>query len=229
MADLVSGIAVNLLEKLGSLAYKEISSAWGIEDDLKKLGHTTSNLEAVLLDAEKKQEHNKQLEFWLIRLKDVFQDAQDVLDEFECEVLRSKVVKEYGSLGRKVRRFFSSSNPLAFRFSIAHHIKDVRQKLEETSTEMNKFNLVSIQLSQEQRHLMQGRREMTHSFVNASDVIGRDADKEKIIDMLMDKYHIGDDKISVLPIVGIGGLGKTTLAKLVYNDEKVVHKFDLRM
>ena len=167
------------MEKLGSLAYEEISLAWGMKDDLWKLKETTEILKAVLLDAEKKQERDEQLRLWLSRLTDVFEDAQDVLDEFECELLRRQVVKEHGNLCRKVRRFFSRSNPLAFRFSIAHQIKEIRQKLDEIAKEMNKFQLISNQLNQTQRNLMQETREMTHSYVKASDVIGRDTDKEK--------------------------------------------------
>lgn len=66
----------------------------------------------------------------------------------------------------------------------------------------------------------------THSFVNPSDVIGRDDDKAEIIDMLMSKQ---ENTLSVILIVGIGGLGKTTLPKSVYNDQKVVERFDLRL
>ncbi|XP_059590162.1 disease resistance protein RGA2-like [Vitis vinifera] len=67
----------------------------------------------------------------------------------------------------------------------------------------------------------------THSFVRASDVIGRDDDKENIVGLL--RQSSDTENVSVIPIVGIGGLGKTTLAKLVYNDERVVGHFSIKI
>ena len=40
--------------------------------------------------------------------------------------------------------------------------------------------------------------------------------------------HSDGQSISVVPVVGIGGLGKTALAKLVFNDERVIEHFELR-
>ncbi|KAJ7976784.1 Disease resistance protein [Quillaja saponaria] len=221
-------IAQIVLGKIGTLAYGEASLVWGVHHDLQRLERTLSNVRAVLLDAEEKQVHNHALRVWLGQLKDVFSKAEDVLDEFECEALRKQVVKTCGSTSRKVRRFFSSSNSLAFRIRMAHKIKEIREKLDEIAADKIKFHcLVENVVDRRIVH----KREMTHSFVNTSDVIGRDVDKEKIIEHLL--MHPGDGEhcrsVSVVPIVGIGGLGKTTLAKLVFNDERVAQHFQMRL
>ena len=54
-------------------------------------------------------------------------------------------------------------------------------------------------------------------------IYGRDDDKKLIFDWISSDT---DEKLSILSIVGMGGLGKTTLAQLVYNDPRMESKFD---
>ncbi|PON70410.1 NB-ARC domain, LRR domain containing protein [Parasponia andersonii] len=70
----------------------------------------------------------------------------------------------------------------------------------------------------------------THSFVLEEDVIGRDEDRMAILKMLMDDNENGTEaNLSVIPIVGAGGFGKTTLVQLIFNEKKVEQHFDLKM
>ncbi|KAI4999837.1 hypothetical protein ZWY2020_004426 [Hordeum vulgare] len=68
----------------------------------------------------------------------------------------------------------------------------------------------------------------THSKLDEStNIFGRDDDKEGVVKLLLDQQD--QQNVQVLPIFGMGGLGKTTLAKLVYNDQDVQQHFQLKM
>ncbi|XP_030945761.1 putative disease resistance protein RGA3 [Quercus lobata] len=96
--------------------------------------------------------------------------------------------------------------------------------LNDIANDRNNFQLVGHPL--ETRVVTRGR-DQTHSFVTEEEVIGREGDKKAIIDLLLD-FDV-EENVSFISIVGIGGLGKTTLAQYVYNDEKVKTYFELKM
>ncbi|WRX25205.1 Leucine-rich repeat - like 10 [Theobroma cacao] len=218
-------IVENVVQKLATVAHQEISLAWGVQSDFQRLNDILTTVKDVLLDAEENQAHTNQLRNWLQKLTDACYDAVDVLDEFEIESLRRQVLKQR-NIGKKVRYFFSSSNPLAFRFRMAQKIKKVTLRFGEIAALKANFHLAERHY--DTRHVVMGPDRETHSFVQAADIIGRDEDKEKIIKSLMQDPPDGEN-ISVLPIVGIGGLGKTALAKLVLNDEIIDGEFQLKI
>ncbi|XP_044507249.1 putative disease resistance protein RGA4 [Mangifera indica] len=220
---IVSVIAGELLSKVMSLTSKEVSLGWGVKNDVQELGGTLTTIKTVLLDAEEKQTQNEKLRVWLEKLKEVCYDVEDVLDEIEVKDLCKQVMNGQ-SISRKVRHFFSSSNPIVFRFRLACKIKEINKRLTKIAAKKDDFNLTEKIYS---NNILGWERE-THSFVHASDVIGRDKDKEEVMKILLCPSD-GHENVSVISIVGIGGLGKTTLAKLVYNDEKVSDYFKLKM
>ncbi|XP_059462672.1 putative disease resistance protein RGA4 [Corylus avellana] len=224
MAEFASTIAENILGKLGYLVHEELRLVLDIKSKLTDLQGTMTTIKAVLLDAEEKQSSNHALSIWLRLLKDIFYDAEDVLDGVECEVLRKQVVRTHGCSSKEVCDYFSCCSDLAFRFQLGHKIKNIRERLDNIVADKDKFNLVE---RVEDRHVVYVRRDMSHSFVRPSEVIGRENDKKKIIQLLL--HPDANRNVNVIPIVGIGGMGKTTIAKLAYDDKLVAKHFELRM
>ncbi|KAK3431686.1 hypothetical protein EUGRSUZ_E03799 [Eucalyptus grandis] len=186
---LLFSIAQGVLGKIASPALQEAVAIYCVEDQIHELKKTLTAITAVLLDAEEQQAKNHHLQLWLRWVRDVLYDAEDVLDELECEVLRKRVISRYGGIKKK-----------------------------------NRFDLNERSVDNGVVHLRS--REMTYSFTNKLDVVGRESDKQKIIEILMQP---NGKNLSVIPIVGIGGIGKTALAKLVYNDDGVKEQFKSRL
>lgn len=223
---------------MGAAVAQEINLAWGVKDDLQKLQRTLQVIAAVIADAENRQEMEELVRFWLVRLKDVAYDADDVMDEFSYETIRRG---ERGDRVKdKVRDFVSSSNPLVFRFKMANKIKDVNRSLDEITKDMARFQLQTTSPSNTiNAHggSSEQQSRQTTSLVNESKIIGREDDKKEIIRLLTTltassssgSYNTHHENISVVSIVGMGGVGKTTLAQFVYKDKLVENHFDQRI
>ena len=213
-----------LLMKLGSSIYGEIGLMYGVRNELGKLQDKLSTIKAVLVDAEEQQQRSHAVATWVQRLKDVVYDADDLFDDFATEELRRKTEVQ-GRCAGQVGDFFSSSNHLAFRFKMGHRIKDIRERLDEIANETSKLNFIPRVISDVP---VRNRGRETCSVVEKSHkIVGRDENKREIIELLMQSST--QENLSMVVIVGMGGLGKTTLAQLVYNDQGVVSYFNLKM
>ncbi|XP_048448021.1 disease resistance protein RGA2 [Pyrus x bretschneideri] len=214
-------IAEGIIGRLGSLAFQEIGLIWGVQDELCKLRDTVAGFQAVLLDAEQKQANNE-VKQWLQSVEDAVYEADDLLDEFNAEAQRRQMVPGNTKLLKKVRLFFSSSNQLVFGLKMGHKIKDINKRLSEVANRRT-FHL---EVNREDTPFVK-REKVTHSFVRKENIIGRDEDKMAIIQLLLDP--ISSENVSTISIVGLGGLGKTALAQLIFNEEVIQSHFELKI
>jgi hypothetical protein len=207
----------------------------GLGRKLDKWKHTLKEIQAVLQDAGEKQlDNDGRVEGWLDDLRDLAYDVEDILDEFATEVLLRKLKggEDQGSTS-KVRNLIPgcctalTPSALRIRVRLGSKIKEITVRFNDIVTRKDQLKLKETVDGRSSK----GRGTLpSTSLVNEARVYGREKDKEAIVQMLLsEKRSDADDaEVSVIPILGMGGLGKTTLAQLVYNDEKVQRFFNLK-
>ncbi|CAN6697165.1 unnamed protein product [Malus baccata var. baccata] len=210
-----------LCDKIGSGELMDFFRGKKLDHSLlKKLKRTFLALDAVLDDAEEKQMEKPRVKKWLDELKHAVFDAEDLLDEIDTEVLRSKVEAEYQTKKTQVLNFFSTLNP--FYPGMNGRIQELLEELENLAQQKDVLGL---------REGVRGKvsqRTPTTSFVEHEfSTYGRDEDEAKLKKLLLSDDARGGST-SVIPIVGMGGVGKTTLAQLLYNNDRVKEHFDVR-
>ncbi|KAJ6861569.1 disease resistance protein RGA1 [Populus alba x Populus x berolinensis] len=221
MADaILSALASTIMGNLNSLILQELGLAGGLETEVENIKRTFRTIQAVLQDAEKKQWKSDPIKVWLSDLKDAAYVVDDVLDEFAIE---AQWLLQRRDLKNRVRSFFSfGHNPLVFRQRMAHKLKNVREKLDAIAKERQNFHLTEGAVEMEADSFVQRQ---TWSSVNESEIYGRGEEKEELINKLLTTS--GD--LPIHAIRGMGGMGKTTLVQLVFNEASVKQQFSLRI
>ncbi|XP_022761326.1 putative disease resistance protein RGA3 [Durio zibethinus] len=230
MAEMILGATVErvVLSVISALTAVtgQVKPGWGLKKELEKLGDSLAIIQDFLQEAEEGQKKSNSMNIWLEKLKDVAYEADDVLDEFTYEILRRKVEETHNQTSRKVQHFFSPSNPIVFRLQMANKIKDIHKSLVYLNNMANQFGLQQRMTNLSSHAQAGGLNEETVSFLDDSKIFGRKNDVLKVVDLLVNTTD--DEYISVVAIVGMAGIGKTTLAKQVYNDVEVKRHFDVK-
>uniref|UniRef100_A0A3Q7J134 Disease resistance protein n=1 Tax=Solanum lycopersicum TaxID=4081 RepID=A0A3Q7J134_SOLLC len=192
---------------------------------LKKLKLTLLGLQAVLTDAENKQASNQFVREWLNELRHAVDSAENLIEQVNYEALKLKVEGKHQNLAEKILKHCRFCNVCLGD----HSFLNINEKLEKTiETLQNLQNQISdLGLQKHFGLTKQETRTPSTSLVDESDVFGRQKEIKDLIDLLLSENASGAN-LTVVPIVGMGGAGKTTLAKAVYNDAKVKNHFGLK-
>lgn len=206
-----------LFDKLTSGDIGEFLNRWNMDEFLLeklKIAYFTNT--AVLEDAEEKQYNNPAVETWLDMLKDVVYEAEDILDELATEALRCR------SQVRNWNFIPTSFNP--FVEAIESKIEKVIDKLEYISKQKDALGL----MEKGGGRLGIAQRAPSTPIAMESHVYGRESDKEEIIKRLLADEDVRNSVFGVLPILGMGGLGKTALVQIVYSDKRIDDFFHMK-
>ncbi|KAL0920756.1 hypothetical protein M5K25_009921 [Dendrobium thyrsiflorum] len=219
----------------------------GMKEALERLQKLHPMIQSVIFACNQAQiiDQNSALNKWVWQLRDAIDEADDVLDDFEYMKHEEQLTKNMEETEKRTAFSNASFQVIQSARKILKvgegalkidpnlkRLEEVVQKLDKVSAEVSTFlHLLESTKQEQQRELYETRE--TGSLPR-NDLIGRGKDKEFVMQWLRkpSNEHRGTDlyrNISLLSIVGHGGMGKTTLMQHIYEEDEMTKEFDLKM
>jgi len=223
--ELVRGVMGSLLPKLGELLKEEYGLQKGVKKKIQSLSRELTVVHAVLREIGDvpPDQLDELVRLWASEVREASYDMEDVVDTFLVLVADPNDPTEPHILCRlrkKVGRLFKKSKA---RHKISNLIDVINEKLEEVAARRGRYTLDNIVAKPVAATTIDPR--ILNLYKRATDLVGIEGPRDELINML--SVGDGDEDLSsttemkIVSIVGFGGLGKTTLAKAVYDHLKL--------
>ncbi|KAI0514056.1 hypothetical protein KFK09_010090 [Dendrobium nobile] len=246
---LVGPIMEKIINACSDYLEEQVGWQTGMKKELESLRENHPKIQAVVFAANEAQinDQNHPINKWIWQLRDAVDEADDVLDEIEYMKHKEQLTKNMKETEK--RTAFSNASFLIESASKIRKVgeralkidprlkrlEEVVQNLDKVSAGVSSFlHLVDSakQEQREQQRVLSEARE-TGSLPTINDLIGRDEAKDFVMQWLRKPLNehrtTRYGNISLLSIVGHGGMGKTTLLQNVYEEEMRKEFFDLKM
>ncbi|XP_027180874.1 disease resistance protein RPM1-like [Coffea eugenioides] len=212
-------------DHLATLLREEGSLLGGLRQEVQLIKDELGHMRAFLKVAEPKEDDDPRLQEWINQVREAAYDIEDVLDEF---VLRFAGYRHHGFCG-SLQRILKAIKSLRARHQVASEIQSIKSRIKNISEGRQRYQ---VEFGIDDR--VTGSSTMNDSWrysrddallVEEAKLVGIDQPKQHLISKLLEGH---DHQLKVISVVGMAGLGKTTLVKKVHEDPDVRKNFPVR-
>ncbi|KAG6515859.1 putative disease resistance protein RGA3 isoform X1 [Zingiber officinale] len=209
----------------------EIFKVLGVDKEIKALQERLGTINGYLHEAKEKRHENDEIDLWVRKLKDVMYDADDVIDLCMIEggkLLKARALSGSTTINIPFNYLFSCFQCLKYRHDIANQIIALNNRLED----LKKDIVIRSNLDRTTKESIEYvNRLVTHETSHLQvegDIIGTQIKNatEVLVNLILEN---NPKKYRVLGVVGTGGIGKSTLASKIFEDERIKDNFSNRI
>ncbi|KAI4974438.1 hypothetical protein ZWY2020_047718 [Hordeum vulgare] len=220
MAETVVSMARSMvrgaISVAASAAAAEVGLLVGVQKDIWFIKDELETIQAFLEIAETIKKKDVLLKVWAKQVRDLSYNIEDCLSEFMVHV--------------ESQFFLRRLMKLKDRHRIAMRIRDLKTRVEEVSIRNTRYNLIKTEASNtidSADSYTEDIRNLSASNIDEADLVGFSKPKGELIELMDVNTKDGFAKVAF--VVGMGGLGKTTLARKIFESkEDIVNNFSYR-
>ncbi|XP_055802596.1 disease resistance protein RPP13-like [Solanum dulcamara] len=211
------------VQKLGDFLIQEVSLLTSLRDEVRSLRNELLFIQSFLRDAEQKQSRDQRVQQWVFEINSIANDAVAILETYSFEASKgddarfANRLKACTCICRKEKKFYN----------VAKEIQSLKDRITDISRKRETYGITNIHNNAGEGPSNQSptlRR--TTSYVDDQDNIF--VGLQDVVQTLLAELLKAEPRRSVISIYGMGGLGKTTLARNLYTSPNIVNRFHTR-
>lgn len=214
-----------LFPKLLQLLEDKYVEQRGLKREVESVSREMAMVHATLVDVSRVPQDrlNEQDKLWAWQIREISYDMEDAVDAFMVRVARREAAPPDANIFNKIaHKATSSIKKIKERHHISDKIKDIKNLSKELSELRIRYTFSGNVPPCEKNNSIDPR--VINLYKKEEELVGIEEAREDLIRMLM--HPPEDESLKIVSIVGCGGLGKTTLAKVVHDHLIQAQPFD---
>ncbi|KAK4588990.1 hypothetical protein RGQ29_019835 [Quercus rubra] len=212
---MAESVVFNAVGRLGNLLIEEATYLKGVSQQVKQTQIELERMQCFLNDADKMQNEDESVRIWVSQIREAAYEVEDVIETFALEI----ALKNRDSTFKKHVPIFNTRK----LYKVGSKIEDIKTRISDLTRSLQTYGVTPIKEVGSSSALDKQRQlRWSYSHIVEEYIMGLDEDIKEVVAQLVNE----DKHCQVVSICGMGGLGKTTLAKKVYHHSEVRRHFD---